>query len=505
MAQQLKIYQNTQAVRFVLFYLACIGIGLIYGVQDLSLLFLGALFAVAYGGLLLPECLAGIGGWQIRAGLLEEGMSNCQRALALDDSNYLATANLGYAHYKRGQLTEAEASFSRAIELRPKRHVGYMNRAAARIAMYDYDGAIADASTAMAIGGHDTRSHINKTIALMGKHCFVEALNMLEEMRSSTRHFDFVAYHRMVCKTQLSRLDEAEQEWIQAAARDNKLAHMGRTWLAYCKCQFEEVLTLTADVRDDTGDAKMYRYLRALCYCSLGEGELATRAASQLIVDHPQYQFGLSALTVILTQADMLDEAAKLAGRIEDYDAYTLHSPLVRALIYSKKGEHEKADREIDVALSRCATDAGTQAIKAYVLSDLDRAEEALAIAEPLTKRNPRASWAWTARGKANLKLGRHQAALECFNEAQAIQRYDSYLFERQADALEGLGRPEEAAFARAEAERLARQFKDGVTAALFDYPLAGLDNLSPPKKIAPKVLAITEANTDPISIEKHV
>jgi tetratricopeptide (TPR) repeat protein len=484
-----EFYKIPRLWRVTLFILLCAGLGLAWGIYDLTMPILMLSFVGIYIVLLLPDVMASQAGRLVRIGRVDEGIRLAKQALKLEPESYLASVNLGFGYYKKGMAAEAVETFDAVIRTHPGKHISYINRAASRFLLHDYQGSIADADKSIELAPHDTRAYVNKSAALIGQHRYEECLTLLENMQTLRQHPDYVAHNRMFCKAQLSRLEEAEQEWLQAKVMDKHLAHLGKTWLNFEKSNFSEVLEQTAEIRDDTADAKVYRYLRSCAYTCLGEGELAVREAFQLLADQPQSKLGLAALAMAFAKAQMKEDTFKLCDRLDTFDEFSIISHLTRALFFIDSRDFEKADTELKLGMSKCATSAALMAVEAIAQANQDRAQEALATAKRLVKTNVRNSLCWTALAEAQLACNQVDAALDSIDKSMDLYCYSPYLFARKAQILERLGRTADAARTAAEGQRLLGYFQAGVQKALLDYPVSLIEEISQlPKKTAPTV-----------------
>ncbi|MBU6452540.1 MAG: tetratricopeptide repeat protein [Cyanobacteria bacterium REEB67] len=481
-----EFYKIPRNWRVVLFIFLCAGLGLAWGIYELTMPVLMLSFVGIYVVLLLPDVMASQAGRLVRIGRVDEGIRLCKRALKLEPGSYLASVNLGFGYYKKGLAAEAVETFDEVVKNYPDKHIAYINRAASRFLLHDYEGSIADADKSIQLAPHDTRAYVNKSAALIGQHRYEECLALLENMRTLRQHPDYVAHNRMFCKAQLSRLDEAEQEWLQAKVTDPHLTHLGKVWLTFEKSDFSEVLAQSAEIRDDSADAKVYRYLRSCAYTCLGEGDLAVREAFQLLADQPQSKLGLIALALAFAKAQMTSETLKLCDRLDAFDDFSIITHLTRALFFIENADFENASGELQKGLSKCPTSAALSAAQVIVQANQGEGQEALLKAKRLVKANTKNSLCWTALAEAYLACEQLEAALESIEKSKDLYSYSPHIFARKAHILARLGRKEDAARVEAEGRRLQEYFQTGVNRALLDYPVNLIEAISQlPKKRA--------------------
>lgn len=98
---------------------------------------------------------------------------------------------------------------------------------------------------------------------------------------------------------------------------------------------------------------------------------------------------------------------------------------------------------------------------KAYVLRELGRRDEALAAVAEALRLNPAFALGWRCKGAILRDREQHQAGLECYLRSLQLNPTDYLCWQNKGNALQALGRKDEAEAAWAEAERVKAAYPE--------------------------------------------
>lgn len=80
----------------------------------------------------------------VQLGRYEKAITTCSRAIQLDDQRPEPLLNRGLAFYRMGNFPQALADNTAVLNRHPQDFRGYYNRGLVRVALHDFDAAIAD-------------------------------------------------------------------------------------------------------------------------------------------------------------------------------------------------------------------------------------------------------------------------------------------------------------------------------------------------------------------------
>jgi len=131
---------------------------------------------------ILPRVLANRGCQRFQQGNLDAAIQDCERAMAVDERYAPAYLGRGLARQYQRRWDEAEADYSRYIDLydgRPSSSV-YYARGMCRIALRDWDGALADYTRVIDLKPTYDRGYLQRGIVLFELGEYKGALADLE-------------------------------------------------------------------------------------------------------------------------------------------------------------------------------------------------------------------------------------------------------------------------------------------------------------------------------------
>jgi len=102
-------------------------------------------------------------------GDLKQALAAFSRAIQMDSKSALAHTNRGLVRYKMGDMTGALSDHNQAIKLDPNLPEAYTNRGGVRLAQGDRDGALADHSKSIALNPKNVEAYSNRGLVRLAK------------------------------------------------------------------------------------------------------------------------------------------------------------------------------------------------------------------------------------------------------------------------------------------------------------------------------------------------
>ncbi|MEV5741597.1 tetratricopeptide repeat protein [Microbispora rosea] len=296
----------------------------------------------------------------------DEALARIEQALTLDPNNSWALrSRIDFLRFAR-RLDEAEQAATDAIQRRPD----------------------------------DPDIHTTAAWVLSGQDRYDEALARIEQAltldpnnpAALIRRIDFLRFAR--------RLDEAEQAATDAIQRrpDNLATHITAAWVLSDQDRYDEALArieqaLTLDPNSSGALSSRVDFLRLARRL-----EEAEQAATDAIQRHPHNPYLLTAAAWVLSGQDRYDEALariEQALTLDPNNSWALRSRIDFLRFARRLDEAEQAATD---AIQRRPKDPDIHTTAAWVLSDEDRYDEALARIEQALTLDPNNSWALRSR-----------------------------------------------------------------------------------------------------------
>ncbi|MGA8572680.1 MAG: tetratricopeptide repeat protein [Desulfobaccales bacterium] len=115
------------------------------------------------------------GNEQFKAGNLDQAIADYTKALEIDPKLAWAYNNLGAIYVQKDDFDHAMAAYNKALEIDPKQAQFYNNRGGAYRELNHYDEAIADFKRALELNPSYANAYYNRAVAYYAKKDFDKA------------------------------------------------------------------------------------------------------------------------------------------------------------------------------------------------------------------------------------------------------------------------------------------------------------------------------------------
>ena len=381
-------------------------------------------------------------------GRFQEAGDKFVQALALDPNLAEAHYLLGLVRQHDGRFEAALQSFLAALKINPRYGAAQvrlceLDTAAARTRETGYDHALASCRRAAALVPRDPEPHfhIGWNLTQMGDHS--AAIHEYQATLKLDPKFPRVQYELARTYSDMNDVDRAipllKKVVAAEAANSNAKFLLGSAYVKSGDCG-----AALPWLQTGSENAQKY-YLLARCFQKMNRMEEAATAMARV----KEFRQGADArmqAKYLAAHAHQKAQAGDLEEAIAGYKAALdlVPDPTIRidlAVALLKKGESEEVLRLLEGdtgPLARYQT--------ALALTKLSRTEEARTTLDGLVRASPRFVEAWYHFGVVLIALGRNEEAEQAFRTAVQLRPDESAMRVAWAEALEKLGRRDEAA-----------------------------------------------------------
>lgn len=389
---------------------------------------LSALLVVAWGGLTIKRHAE----WRDELTLWSSAVAN-------EPTSYRAHYNLGDALDKAGRLAEAEASYRRALELKPVFSLGHysLGRLLYRTgrteeAIDEFQGALADKPDYA-----EARNHLGLIYAERGdlgraRASYEDALKIEPENANALNNLGILAARQ-------GRLDEAEASFRRAVAAapydptgftnlGALLAQSGRGREA--EEAFRRALALDANfgpARDglarlsrDRGNLDAER-LEAIRLARAGRTDEAVALLRSVLEREPEAIAARHALATTLLRAGRTEEAREELITILRHEPHDLPALRRMAMLERRAGRPQEALTYLDTALESSPEDVALITERGLTLGQAARLGEAEESFRRAIALRPEFAPAHESLGRLLLAIGKYEESSEAFRKALEI------------------------------------------------------------------------------------
>jgi tetratricopeptide (TPR) repeat protein len=175
----------------------------------------------------------------------DRAISDYSEAIKLDPQYVNAYLNRGIAYDSKGDTDASIADFGRVIELKPDDPLAYYDRGYLRCwRKRDYDGAIADLSKAIDLGGKTAPTYLYRALAYQGKKDYGRAIADYDEGLKLTPNSAVALTYRGLSYQGLSDFDHALADYDAAIKADARYApaYVDRGYLRRIKGEIDAAI-----------------------------------------------------------------------------------------------------------------------------------------------------------------------------------------------------------------------------------------------------------------------
>lgn len=395
--------------------------------------------------------------------------------------NPYAYMYLGVVYYQNDQYSDALSALEKALKKLPKkdkeaRAAALIGRSAVHLSIQDTVAALADYTEAISAtpADPDIYERRGEIYYFQGKYDLSDAdYNKMKEIDSTSGG----AYMG------LGRNAAARKEWDDAigyydyVVKMNPVYSSGYSFRAEAYVGKENWLKATEDIIKglDLSDMKAFFLMTAL---PSGDAQdiMATKLKIQMNKS-PQMNLWPYCLGVLAFNANDYDRAIPYLVKADNIDSSSVAQTLL-ARCYFGKNDYDHALELVEGILQDNADDTDVLELKANILSEAGRVEEAMADRDLLITADPENPRHYLMRGYDNMEVRRYADAVEDFNAAAALDEVYArfpYMLMRRGDAYRLSGNAEKA---RKDYEALLEVEKDSVlnsdSATPFAYASLG-------------------------------
>ena len=352
--------------------------------------------------------------WWYLSALIESYVGRYPQGIADLDSAIVRAPNVAHLHWRRGlllldegKLDQADASFQRAIEVKPNHPVGWIGRARVQLQR--------------------------------GKN--EQALELLAETLRRRPKSLYVSYIHQLTGTayrQMGKLEEARVELARGRAgrpvwsdpwsddlNEFRVSVGSRLRTAASLIQSgenERAIQMIEEIRpDNPTNATLLQYLSA-AYLNAGKNEQAVEVLETALEVNPEDALAHTNLSRAKVKLGDLDEALRLADQGIKLNPTLANTHLQKASVLRTMGRNEDALGAYVEALRLLPTSADILLTAANLAGDLGKHEESESYATRALAQSPRSYEALLRRAKARTALGKFQAARDDLNFAAQIR-----------------------------------------------------------------------------------
>jgi len=256
----------------------------------------------------------------VEKGRLDEAISECKRALAINPYHAQAHNNLGTAYARNGSFNEAILEYKQAINIRPRYVKAHYNLGVAYFKVGKINEAIAEYKRALAIRPRYAEAHNNLGITYAKKGELPRAISKYKRALAIKPHYVDAHFNLGVAYDKNGDLDEA-------------------------MVRYEQVLAIKpnyVEAHNNLGNA----------YYKKGELDKAILEYKQALTINPRYADVHFNLGLVYAKKGRVDEAITEYRKVLAIKPQNVRAHTSLGAAYHKKGEFDKAINEYKQALT---------------------------------------------------------------------------------------------------------------------------------------------------------
>jgi tetratricopeptide (TPR) repeat protein len=364
--------------------------------------------------------------WWYLSSLIETYVGRYEQGIADLDSAIARSPSTAHSHWRRGlllleqgDLEKADASFQRAIELKPNHPVAWIGKARVQLQKGDNESAL-------------------------------QFLEESQRRRPKSFYIPYIHQLKGTAYRQMGKLEEAKVELAQGRGgrpawsdpwsddlNQYRVSVGSRLRTAASLIQRgenERAIRMIEELRpENPTNSTLLQYLSA-AYLNSAKYEQAVEVLETALEVNPEDALAHTNLSRAKAKLGDLEEALRLADRGVQLNPSLANTRLQRASVLRSLGRDEEALKEYVEALRLMPTSADVLLTAANLSGDLGKWKDSESFATRVLAQDPRSHLALLRRAKSRTALGKYQEARDDLTRAAELHPNDAEIEAAQKD-----------------------------------------------------------------------